>query len=128
MLSKVDTPNAPKAIGPYSQAVKAGSFLFVSGTLPMDPSTGQLVGTNIQEQTQQILKNIDAILKDQGLTFARVVKTEVYLKNINDFKAMNEVYAIEFVGPIKPARQTMEVAALPLGALIEISCVAFFGT
>lgn len=127
MLSKVNTPNAPKAIGPYSQAVKAGSFLFVSGTLPVDPATGLLSATTIEDQTRQVLKNIDAILKDQGLTFAKVVKTEVYLTNINDFKTMNEIYALEFSNPIKPARQTMEVSALPLGALIEISCIAFFG-
>lgn len=127
MITKVDTENAPKAIGPYSQAVKAGSFLFISGTLPIDPATGKLVGNNIRDQTTQVLKNLLSILEDQGLSFDNVVKSEVYLHDINDFKSLNEVYAEKFIGAVKPARQTMQVAALPLGSLVEISCIAFFG-
>lgn len=127
MITKVDTENAPKAIGPYSQAVKAGSFLFISGTLPIDPATGKLVGDNIRDQTTQVLKNLLAILEDQGLSFDHVVKSEVYLQDINDFKMLNEIYAEKFTGKVKPARQTMQVAALPLGSLVEISCIAFFG-
>lgn len=126
MITKVETTKAPKAIGPYSQAVKSGPLLFISGTLPLDPSTGELVGHTIQEQTQQVLANIQAILEDQHLSFDHIVRADVFLKNLKDFKAFNEIYAGKLTGPVKPARQTVEVSALPLNALIEISCIASF--
>jgi 2-iminobutanoate/2-iminopropanoate deaminase len=126
MLIKVETPDAPKPIGPYSQAVRAGQFLFISGTLAVDPATGQLLGESVEEQTEQVLKNIEAILSDQGLTFENVVKCEVYLKDITGFTGMNRVYATRFTHAVKPARQGMQVGALPLNALVEISCIAFY--
>lgn len=124
-IHEVVTDKAPKAIGPYSQGVLAGQFLFVSGQLAIDPATGQMMGQTIEAQTTQVLNNIEAILRVQGLTLANVVKSEVYLKNMDDFKSMNKVYAERFVHAIKPARQAMQVARLPLDALVEISCIAF---
>jgi 2-iminobutanoate/2-iminopropanoate deaminase len=121
---EVRTSEAPQVIGPYSQAVQAGQFLFVSGQLALDPVSNKLVGTTIEEQTTQVLNNIEAILQAQGLSFKDVVKAEVYLKDMNDFKGMNGVYAARFSHAIKPARQAMQVARLPLDALIEISCIA----
>lgn len=124
-LAGVKTEKAPKAIGPYSQAVLAGPFLFVSGQLAIDPITNKLTGANIEEQTLQVLKNIEAILAEQGLTFENVVKSEVFLKNMNDFNGMNRIYSEKFIYDIKPARQAVEVAKLPLDGLVEISCIAF---
>lgn len=125
MIQRVDTDKAPKAIGPYSQAVKAGNFLFISGMLPLDPQTGQMVGSDIREQTKQVLKNIEAILKDQKLNLNQVVRCEVFLQNLADFQVLNELYAEAFTGSVKPARQTIQAAALPKGSLVEISCIAF---
>lgn len=124
-IKRIETKDAPQAIGPYSQAVLAGPFLFVSGQIPIDPKTGSLVENTIQAQTRQVLANIAAILKAQGLHFEHVVKTEVYLKDMQDFKEMNAIYAEAFTAAIKPARQTMQVAKLPLDVLVEISCVAY---
>jgi 2-iminobutanoate/2-iminopropanoate deaminase len=124
-IVKVTTDQAPKAIGPYSQAIRAGHYLFVSGQLSIDPATGKLTGDTIEEQTQQVLNNIEAILNAQGLTFEHVVKSEVYLKDLRDFQGMNGVYATRFSHDTKPARQAMQVARLPLDALVEISCIAF---
>ena len=124
LLAEVKTEKAPKALGPYSQAVLAGPFLFVSGQLAIDPITNKLTGTNIEEQTLQVLKNIEAILAAQGLTFENVVKSEVFLKNMNDFNGMNRIYSEKFIYDIKPARQAVEVAKLPLDGLVEISCIA----
>jgi 2-iminobutanoate/2-iminopropanoate deaminase len=121
----IHTDQAPKAIGPYSQAVAAGPFLFVSGQIPIDPQTGALCGETIEEQTVQVLNNIEAILYAAGLTLADVVKTEVYLKDMQDFAKVNALYAARFSHPIKPARQAMQVAQLPLDVRIEISCIAF---
>ena len=123
-IQEVATEHAPKAIGPYSQAVNDGRYLFVSGQLAIDPTTGKLTGDNAQEQTVQVLKNMEAILHAEGLTFDNVVKAEVYLKDMEDFQKMNSVYAQKFSGPVKPARQAMQVAKLPLDALVEISCIA----
>ena len=115
---------APEAIGPYSQAVEAqGAICFVSGQLPIDPATGQFAGDSIEEQTEQALKNIQAILEAGGLTMANVVKTTVLLKDIADFGAMNEVYA-RFFERECPARAAFQVAAIPKGALVEIEAVA----
>jgi len=121
----IQTDEAPKAIGPYSQAVQAGDYLFVSGQLGIDPATGQFVGDTIEDQTAQVLSNIEAILSAQGLSLQNIVKTEVYLKDINDFRNMNAIYANRFSHTVKPARQAMQVAKLPLDALVEISCIAF---
>ena len=95
-ISQIATDRAPKAIGPYSQAVRAGDYLLISGQLSIDPTTGTLIGANAEEQTRQVLKNIEAILHAAGVTFEHVVKTEVYLKNLDDFQAMNTVYAQTF--------------------------------
>lgn len=124
-LTKIVTDQAPNAIGPYSQAICAGAYVFVSGQVAIDPTVGKLAGETIEEQTQQVLKNIEAILAAQGLTLENVVKTEVYLKDLKDFSAMNSIYAEKFSYTIKPARATVQISKLPLDALIEISCVAF---
>lgn len=122
-LTAVHTANAPAAIGPYSQAVCAGGFVYVSGQIPLDPATGEFAGPDIRTQTRQSLKNIAAILAAAGSGMDRVVKTTVLLKDIGDFAAMNEVYAKAFTAPY-PARAAFEAAALPKGALVEIECVA----
>jgi 2-iminobutanoate/2-iminopropanoate deaminase len=121
----VATDKAPKAIGPYSQGIKAGDFVFTAGQAGVDPSTGKLVQGGIGEQTRQTLKNIQAILETAGTTLDRVVKVGVFLQDMGDFAAMNEVYA-EFFPPDKnpPARTTVQAAKLPLGALVEIDAVA----
>ena len=118
------TTNAPAAIGPYSQGVRVGGFVFVSGQLPIDPATGEFAGEDIASQTRQSLANIQSILASDGLTMANVVKTTVLLKNIGDFGAMNKVYATFFEGEC-PARAAFEVAAIPKGALVEIEAVAY---
>ncbi|MCI9185394.1 MAG: RidA family protein [Lachnospiraceae bacterium] len=118
------TTNAPAAIGPYSQGIRVGGFVFVSGQLPIDPATGEFAGEDIASQTRQSLANIQNILASDGLTMANVVKTTVLLKNIGDFGAMNEVYATFFEGEC-PARAAFEVAAIPKGALVEIEAVAY---
>ncbi len=123
-MKKVETSKAPAAIGPYSQAVEAGGFLFVSGQVPLDPKTGELVASNIEAQTRQVLANIEAILTEAGLSWIDVVKTEVFMKDLSQFKEMNALYAEKFPHAIKPARQTIQAARLPLDALIEISCIA----
>jgi 2-iminobutanoate/2-iminopropanoate deaminase len=124
-ITQIITEQAPKAIGPYSQAIKAGSYTFVSGQIAIDPTTGKLIGETIEEQTRQLLKNIEAILAADGLTLENVIKTEVYLKDLKDFPVMNEIYAEKFAYAIKPARATIQVSKLPMDAMIEISCVAF---
>ena len=124
MKKQIATPNAPAAIGPYSQGVKAGNFAFVSGQLPIDPATGKFAGETIAEQTKQSLTNVKAILEAEGFTMADVVKTTVLLDNIGDFGAMNEVYAT-FFGDCAPARAAFEVAKLPKDALVEIEAIAY---
>ncbi|MGE5851729.1 MAG: RidA family protein [Deltaproteobacteria bacterium] len=119
----VRTASAPKAIGPYEQAVKVGDFIYASGQIPLDPATGNLVENNITIQTRQVMENLKAVLSAAGSSLERVVKTTVFLKNISDFAAMNEVYG-EYLGDVKPARSTVAVADLPRGALVEIDLVA----
>ena len=119
----VATPNAPRAIGPYSQATRAGDFLFTAGQVGFDPATGELVDGGIQEQTAQVLENLGAILAAAGVGLSSVVKTTVYLVDMSAFAAMNEVYARAF-GDHRPARSTVAVAALPRGAQVEIDAVA----
>jgi len=123
-LEKVSTKNAPAAVGPYSQAMKAGDFVYVSGQLPMNPETGEMVTGSIKEQTRQSLENAKAILKEAGTSLENVVKTTVFLQDMNDFTDMNGVYA-EFFTDHKPARAAVEVAKLPLGADVEIQMVAY---
>jgi 2-iminobutanoate/2-iminopropanoate deaminase len=114
---------APAPVGPYSHAVRTGDLLFCSGQIPLDPATGQLVSGNIQSQTERVLENLKAILAHEGLSLANVVKTSVFLVDLADFAAMNEVYARYFTSDY-PARSTVQVAALPKGARIEIEVVA----
>ena len=125
MREAVATDKAPKAIGPYSQGIKAGDFVFTAGQAGVDPATGKLVEGGIAEQTRQVLKNIQAILEAAGASLDRVVKCGVFLQDMADFQAMNAVYA-EFFPPDKnpPARTTVQAAKLPLGALVEIDAVA----
>ncbi|HKA37695.1 MAG TPA: RidA family protein [Thermoanaerobaculia bacterium] len=117
------TDNAPKAIGPYSQGVVEGGFLYASGQIPLDPATGELVAGGIQAATSRALDNIEAVLKSAGLGFSDVVKTTVFLIKGEDFPAMNSVYAARF-GDHRPARSTVIVAALPKGAMVEIDLIA----
>ncbi|MBA2369050.1 MAG: RidA family protein [Candidatus Protochlamydia sp.] len=123
-MKKIETKDAPQAIGPYSQAVQAGGQLYVSGQLPIDPATGKLVEADIHLQTGRVLENLKGILSASGCTFESVVRCDVFLKDLNDFGMVNEVYKNYFKQPIPPARQTIQVARLPLDALIEISCIA----
>lgn len=124
-MVSIQTDQAPQAIGPYSQALCAGSYIFVSGQIAIDPKTTKLAGDTIEEQTHQVLKNMEAILAAQGLSLENVVKTDVYLKDLKDFQAMNAIYAEKFVYATKPARATVQISKLPMDALIEISCIAF---
>ena len=123
MRQAVATPSAPKAIGPYSQAIRAGSLLFVSGQVPIDPATGQIVDGDIAAQTHRVFQNISEILKAGGATLDHVVRTTVFLADMNDFAAMNEVYADYFSAPA-PARATVQVSRLPRDARIEIDVTA----
>jgi len=123
MITKIETNNAPAAIGPYSQAVKAGNTLYISGQIPLVPGTSDFAGTDIKTQTEQVLKNLKAILTEAGADMSNVVKTTVLLKDMADFAAMNEVYASFFTGTY-PARATYQVVELPKSALIEIEAVA----
>jgi 2-iminobutanoate/2-iminopropanoate deaminase len=122
----VSTPDAPAAIGPYSQAIRVGKTLFASGQIALDPATGQLVPGGVSEQTVRVFKNISAVLTEAGLDLAHVVKTTVFLKSMSDFAAMNEVYARYLApeGVIPPARSTVAVAQLPKDALVEIEVIA----
>jgi 2-iminobutanoate/2-iminopropanoate deaminase len=126
-LHKVLTENAPKPIGPYSQAVLVdGKFLYVSGTVPIVPATGVVVDGDIKAQTHQVLKNLEKILLAGGASFSSVFKTTVFLKDMNEFAAMNEVYA-EYLGAAAPARSTVEVARLPRDVRVEIEAIALVG-
>ncbi len=124
-MVRVETKDAPAAIGPYSQAVKAGGFLFASGMLPVDPATSQMAAADIRVQTEQIFKNIKALLAKEGLGMSDVAKTTVFLKDMNDFAAMNEVYKSAFEGcDVMPARSAVQVARLPKDSMIEIEVIA----
>ena len=113
------------AVGPYNHAVRVGDLLFCAGQIPLDPATSNLVSGDVKAQTERVLENVKAILDDQGLTFKNVVKSTVFLTNLGDFAAMNEVYAKYFASDF-PARSTVQVAALPKGAIVEIEVVAHF--
>jgi 2-iminobutanoate/2-iminopropanoate deaminase len=123
----IATEHAPQAIGPYSQAVVANGFVFASGQIPIDPATGQFVEGGIVEQTEQVLRNVSNLLEAAGTSLARVVKTTVFLADMNDFAAMNETYA-RFFGAEPPARSTVQAARLPRDARVEIEVVALAGS
>jgi 2-iminobutanoate/2-iminopropanoate deaminase len=123
MKDEVKTKDAPAAIGPYAQAVRAGQLLFLSGQIPLDPATGQLVGGDIVAQTERVMKNLGAVLEAAGCTFANVVRTTIYLVDLADFARVNEAYG-RYLEPPYPARATVQVAALPRGAHVEIDAVA----
>lgn len=127
MREPISTPAAPAAIGPYSQAIRAGDFLFVSGQIPLDPATGTLVGDGIAEQTHRVLQNLGAILEAAGASFSQVVKTTVYLADMTEFAKMNEIYATYFPTPA-PARATVQAARLPRDVRVEIDLIAFLRT
>jgi 2-iminobutanoate/2-iminopropanoate deaminase len=120
----IATDKAPAAVGPYSQAVRLGDFVFTAGQIPINPATGQMVEGGIEAQTRQVLTNVSAVLEAAGTSLAKVVKTTVFLADMGEFKAMNGIYA-EFFPDAPPARSTVQVAALPLGARIEIETIAF---
>lgn len=119
----VTSPDAPQPIGPYSQAIRAGQFLFVSGQIALDPTTGDLVEGGIEAETRQVLRHLDAILREAGATFGSVVRTTVYLRDLAEFQAMNAVYATCFGDPA-PARATIQAARLPRDARVEIDLIA----
>ena len=122
----VSTEKAPAAIGPYSQAVRIGDFLYTSGQIPLDPATGQIVAGGIEAQTVRVLENLKAVLEAAGASLSQVVKTTVFLKDMNDFAAMNAIYG-QYLAPeetIAPARSTVEVARLPKDVLVEIEVIA----
>ena len=124
MKEIVATERAPRAIGPYSQAVRSGNFLFASGQIPIDPATGEFVAGGITEQTEQVMRNVSAILEAAGAGLQQVVKTTVFLADMDDFTAMNEVYG-RFFGENPPARATVQAARLPRDARVEIEAIAF---
>jgi 2-iminobutanoate/2-iminopropanoate deaminase len=123
MKQALSTSNAPAAVGPYSQAVRAGGLLFLSGQIPLDPKTGTLVAGGIDAQTERVLDNLDAVLGAAGSSFADVVRTTIYLVDLSHFAAVNAIYGHRFEAPY-PARATVQVAALPRGAEIEIDAIA----
>jgi len=123
-MKTIATPNAPAAVGPYAQAVQAGDFLFLSGQIPLAPETGLLVSENVSEQTEQVMKNIRAVCEAAGGSLAKIVKCSVFLTDLGNFQAMNDVYARHF-GDHKPARSTFQVAALPRGASVEIEAIMY---
>ncbi len=125
-MEAIKTADAPAAIGPYSQAVQAGPFVFLSGQVPLDPKTGELVTGDIQEETNRVLDNLQAVLAAAGLGFDHVVRTTIYLTNLGDFQAVNETYGARFT-KTPPARATVQVSALPEGARVEIVAVAYRG-
>ncbi|MFL6544230.1 MAG: RidA family protein [Candidatus Udaeobacter sp.] len=126
MKKIISTNEAPAAIGPYSQAVRSGSFLFCSGQIPLDPKSGEIVPGDITAQTQRVLDNIAAVLRAEGLSFDNVVKTTIFLTNLGDFQRVNEIYGFYFKQN-PPARSTVQVSALPKGANVEIEVVAAIG-
>lgn len=122
-MQSIHTDSAPKAIGPYSQAIRAGGFIFASGQIPLDPETMQMVEGDVRAQTERVLKNMEQVLAAAGSSLQKVVKTTVFLADLNDFAMMNEVYA-QFFGETRPARSTVQVARLPRDARVEIDVIA----
>lgn len=122
-LTRIETPEAPAAIGPYSQGIRAGEFLFTAGQIALDPATGQLIEGGIEDQTERVLRNLTAILEAAGAKWTQVVKTTVYLQDLSHFPTVNEIYG-RWIGEARPARSTVQVSALPRGALVEIDAIA----
>ena len=127
MRERIHSDHAPAAIGPYSQGIRAGGVLYTAGQVGLDPATGQLVEGDVRAQTRRALENLRSVLEAGGTSFLKVVKTTVFLANMGDFTAMNEVYAEYFAEGDPPARSTVAVAGLPRGALVEIECIALAG-
>lgn len=125
MKKAILTSQAPKPIGPYNQAIQYDNILFVSGQIPLDPVTGELIKTGIREETIQVMNNLKAILSKAGMSFNDIVKTTIFLKNMDDFSIVNTEYGNYFDNCIPPARETVEVSKLPLNVNVEISCIAF---
>jgi len=121
----LSTDRAPKAIGPYSQAIRVGQLLFLSGQIPLDPATGQMVGGDVAAQTRRVMENLSAVLESAGLSFANVARTTIFLADLNDFAAVNDVYGSYFSEPY-PARATVQVARLPRDARVEIDAIASY--
>ncbi|UOF88985.1 RidA family protein [Fodinisporobacter ferrooxydans] len=126
MMKMIHTEKAPPAIGSYSQAMKAGEFLFLSGQIPINPETNEVVEKNMILQTQQVMRNIKAILESEGVTFEHIVKTTIFVKDLNQFASINEEYG-RFLGNHRPARSTVEVSRLPKDVLVEIEAIAYMG-
>jgi 2-iminobutanoate/2-iminopropanoate deaminase len=126
MKKVIATDNAPKAIGPYSQAIKVGNMVFLSGQIPLDPKTGELISSDIQTETDRVLDNLAGVLKEAGCSFDHVVRTTIFLTNLGDFQAVNETYGKRF-SKDPPARATVQVSALPRGCRVEIDAVAWLG-
>lgn len=124
IMQAIETTLAPQAIGPYSQAIMAGDFIFCSGQIPIDPKTGTIIQGGIQEQTTQVLQNLKAVLQAADAGLENVIRTEVYLADMEDFSIMNEIYSQHFASLPYPARATVEVSRLPKNVLIEIACIA----
>ncbi|MEQ6167050.1 RidA family protein [Ekhidna sp. MALMAid0563] len=125
MKEIINSPKAPAPIGPYSQAVKSGNTLYVSGQIPIDQSTGNLIESSIEEETEQVMKNLGYILEEAGLTFENVLKCSIFVSDMGNFSRINEVYSRYFTEN-PPARETVEVSGLPKGVNVEISCIATF--
>lgn len=121
--ASISAPDAPRAIGPYSQAIRAGQWLFLSGQIPLDPATGEVIAGDVRHQTRRVLENMGAVLAAAGVSFDAVVKTTVFLTDLSDFTAMNEVYGTVFTDPA-PARSTVQVSRLPRDVRVEIDAVA----
>ncbi len=122
-MEPIYTKNAPDPIGPYNQAIKANGFVFISGQIPIDPQTGELVSGSIEKETEQVMKNLENILLESGSSFDKVVKSSIFIKNMDDFGAINTVYGNYFKNN-QPARETVEVSKLPKNVNVEISCIA----
>lgn len=125
MNQAISTAQAPAAIGPYSQAVLAGGFLFASGQIPLDPATGAIVEGGIEAQAHRVLQSLKAVVEEAGLTLGDIVKTTIFLDSMDDFAKVNEIYASYFDGGVLPARATVQVGKLPKNALVEIDCIAY---
>lgn len=125
MKEIINSPKAPAPIGPYSQAVKSGNTLYISGQIPIDQSSGNLIEGTIEEETEQVMKNLDFILKEAGLSFESVIKCSIFVSSMNDFARINAVYG-KYFKDNPPARETVEVSGLPKGVNVEISCIAIF--
>jgi len=125
-IEKIETADAPAAIGPYSQGVRAGNYVFFSGQIPLDPATGEVVDGGIVAQTERVMASMNAVLAAAGLEFHQVVKTTIYLTDLNDFAVVNNIYGRHFSGTF-PARATVQVAALPKGVRVEIEWIAYCG-